>query len=257
MAKPGDTESVVGPGATDKNEEDLISESQNNEVKPPADAKPAKPAPVKSSFLDRRKAREAAGPASKTTAGAKAPGAKAAGGKKSTGAGAVRSGREGARLRRVALRALAALVLIAVIVVGAVFGVAKHRIDERNDLRAQYAAFAEQVTVNLTSFSPDNVDNLQKTLLEKTSGYAKQQMEQSVSQIVELVKSGKMSTQSHILSTAVTKAEPDSGSAIMVFGWTMKSSDPKDGDAVVTYRWRVDMTRINGEMKFTNFEWVV
>ena len=54
----------------------------------------------------------------------------------------------------------------------------------------------------------------------------------------------------------MTKAEPDEGSVIMVFGWEQRSLDGKIPTQVQTFRWRVDMTRINGDLKVTNFEWV-
>lgn len=43
---------------------------------------------------------------------------------------------------------------------------------------------------------------------------------------------------------------------IVVYGWQMKPEDPKEETIVQTFRWRIDITRINGELKMTNFEWV-
>ncbi|MFW0788581.1 hypothetical protein [Gordonia sp. CPCC 205333] len=213
---------------------------------------PVKASPLQKSFLERRKSRTQA----KSNQAAdnddhgdlwKTP----------THSGEVRrSAANRDKVIQIGSRVLAGVVLIAVLALGTLFGIGKYRADQRDELRAEYSAFAEQVTVNLTTLTPSNAGQLQKTLLEQTSGYAKQQMEQAAGQTVELVKQGKLNTKTTVLSTAVTRAEPDRGSAIMVFGWTSKPENPNDELVVETYRWRVDMTRINGQLKMTNFEWV-
>lgn len=257
------------------------SDTVTEDNKPTSRPVPVKASPLQKSFLERRKAREGAakagggaegGPAAATKAAATdADGADAAttaggrldpwqaapGTRGATGAAKVRrSATDPDQVKKIGLRVLAGVALVAVVVVATLFGIGKYRYDQREQLRAEYAAFAEQVTVNLTTLTPSNVDRLQKTLLDETSGYAKQQMEQAVGQTVALVKQGQMSTKTTVLSTAVTRADPDRGSAIMVFGWTSTPKDPKQETAVETYRWRVDMTRINGQLKLTNFEWV-
>ncbi|NMO04727.1 hypothetical protein HH308_26240 [Gordonia sp. TBRC 11910] len=255
---------------------DTVAEHDKTPSKPVATkpAAPVKASPLQKSFLERRKARETAGAAAAgTMSGAKKSGASASAKrdgaaesasisgrvdlqKSAVGREVRRAGADQGRIRQVGLRILAGVALVAVIAAAVLFGVGKHQYDRKNELRAEYSSFAQQVTVNLTTLTPSNVGQLQKTLLEQTSGYAKQQMEQAVKQTVELVKQGQLSTKTTVLSTAVTRADADRGSAIMVFGWTSKPNDPKQEMAVETYRWRVDMTRINGQLKLTNFEWV-
>ena len=104
--------------------------------------------------------------------------------------------------------------------------------------------------------NPSNVDQVLKTVQEDTSGRVKQQLQDSTQQAVGLVRDTNVETKTSILSEAVTKAEPDEGSVIMVFGWEQRSLDGKIPTQVQTFRWRVDMTRINGDLKVTNFEWV-
>lgn len=291
MAEPSNSDTV----SDQENADQENIEQEKAQPKRAAAKAPVKASPLQKSFLERRKAREAsaaagtganrggtAGKSSSASVAAqrgsrsgKADSAKAestevesADVESAVGSQRVdlnkpggvaevrRAGADRGRIKMVGLRVVAGLALIAVIAAAVLFGIGKYRYDQKDELRAEYASFAQQVTVNLTTLTPSNVGQLQKTLLEQTSGYAKQQMEQAVKQTVELVKQGQLSTKTTVLSTAVTRAEPDRGSAIMVFGWTSKPNDPKAEMAVETYRWRVDMTRINGQLKLTNFEWV-
>ena len=61
---------------------------------------------------------------------------------------------------------------------------------------------------------------------------------------------------SDALTLAALTGTDDEGSVIMVYGWEQRSLDGKAAPEYQTFRWRVDMTRINGELKMTNFEWV-
>ncbi|WP_232017026.1 hypothetical protein [Gordonia insulae] len=165
-------------------------------------------------------------------------------------------GKSSAGAKRVALASVCVVAIIACVAVSVVFGLGIHRYGEKNDLRTEYSDFAQQMIVNLTTLNPKNVDGALKTLEDKTSGRAQQQMQDSMKQAVGLVKDQNLTTETTILSDAVTKAEPDEGTVIVVYGWQMKSPDPKEETIVQTFRWRVQMTRINGDLKMTNFEWV-
>lgn len=151
---------------------------------------------------------------------------------------------------------LSVVVIIALLVTAAVFAIGLNRIDHRNDLRAEYSQFAQQMTVSMTSLNPKNVDAALKTMQDKTSGTAQQRLSQSMSQVVSLVREQNLEVASTVLSDAVTKATDSDGSVIVVYGWQMKPEDPKEETIVQTFRWRIDITRINGELKMTNFEWV-
>ncbi|MGC4961559.1 hypothetical protein [Gordonia sp. DT101] len=165
-------------------------------------------------------------------------------------------GTDSSRTKRIVLASVCSVVIIACVAVSVIFAVGINRYDKKNDLRAEYSDFASQMIVNLTTLNPNNVDGALKTLQDKTSGKAQQQMQDSMKQAVGLVKDQKIDTKTTILSEAVTKAEPDEGTAIVVYGWQMKNPDPKEETIVQTFRWRVQMTRINGDLKMTNFEWV-
>ncbi|GAB18521.1 hypothetical protein GOEFS_055_00340 [Gordonia effusa NBRC 100432] len=260
MAEPSNSDTVANqddgaaqstdtPGETD-------TATPKKSATPAKSAVPVKASPLQKSFLERRKTRTRAAEGESRTSAPQA-GTRARSSKTASRSGEVRRAAANRdKIIRIGSRVLAGVVLVAVLVLGTLFGIGKYRADQRDELRAEYSAFAEQVTVNLTTLTPSNAGRLQKTLLEQTSGYAKQQMEQAANQTVELVKQGKLNTKTTVLSTAVTRAEPDRGSAIMVFGWTSKPDNPNDELVVETYRWRVDMTRINGQLKMTNFEWV-
>lgn len=163
----------------------------------------------------------------------------------------------GRRSPRTIVGVVVALVVIVVCAVASVvFALGIARQDRTDDLRAEYSAFASQVLVNLTSMSPDTVDQTLRSVQEDTSGKVKQEVENNIQQVAALVRDGKLETRSLILSSAVTKAEPDEGSVIMVFGWHQRSLDGEVPSQEKVFRWRVDMTRINGDLKMTDFEWV-
>lgn len=152
--------------------------------------------------------------------------------------------------------AVAVVLIVACVAASVAFAVGIGRADRQSDLRAEYSAFAQQMIVDLTTLSPQNVDTAMKTLQDKTSGRALEQMQQSMKQAVGLVQDEKVDTKTTVISDAVTKADPNEGTVILVFGWQMKTPDPKVPIQIQTFRWRVQLTRINGDLKMTNFEWV-
>lgn len=170
------------------------------------------------------------------------------------GRGVAYRGRDSSSARRIVAAAVAVAVIVAAVVASVVFAVGISRQDRQTALRTEYSDFAKQVIVNLTSLDPDNTDEALKTLQNETSGRAQQQMQDSMKQATGLIRDQKITTKTTILSDAVTKAEPDEGSVIVVYGWEMTS--PGQETTVQTFRWRVDLTRINGAVKMTNFEWV-
>lgn len=156
----------------------------------------------------------------------------------------------------VIMSSLATVVLVIGVALSAAFAIGTHRYDTQNELRAEYSTFAKQMIVNLTTLNKDNVDEALKTLEDKTSGKAKQQMQDSMKQAAGLISEQNLNTKTTILSDAVTKAEQDEGSVMVVYGWQMDPVEKGEEMTVQTFRWRVDITRINGDLKMTNFEWV-
>ena len=153
--------------------------------------------------------------------------------------------------------AVCALFIVACVVASTFFAVGTSRLDHRNELRASYSGFARQMTIDLTSLNPGNVDKALQTVQDKTSGPAQQRIKQSMAQVTDLIRTQNQTVTSSVITDAVTKATDDEGSVIVVYGWEMKSQDPKQETVIQTFRWRVDITRINGDLKMTNFEWVV
>ncbi|SDU81939.1 Mce-associated membrane protein [Gordonia westfalica] len=192
------------------------------------------------SYRERRRARQASSSPGKATGDAK-----------------VRYRGSGRRSPRAVVGVVIAIVVIVVCAVASVvFALGIARQDEQNDLRSEYSAFASQVLINLTSMNPETVDQTLKSVQEDTSGKVKEEVQNNIQQVASLVRDGKLETKSIILSSAVTKAEPDEGSVIMVFGWHQQSLDGQTPAQDKVFRWRVDMTRINGDLKMTDFEWV-
>lgn len=178
----------------------------------------------------------------------------AATGPESSGVRYKGSGRTSART---VVGVVLSIVIIAVCAVASiVFALGIAHQDEVDDLRAEYSTFASQVLLNLTSMNPDTVDQTLESVQKDTSGKVKEEVQNNISQVASLVRDGKLETKTIILSSAVTKAEPDEGSVIMVFGWHQRSLDGQIPSQEKVFRWRVDMTRINGELKMTDFEWV-
>ena len=165
--------------------------------------------------------------------------------------------------------ALAAVVagalIVGLVVVSVLFAMGTNRIDDRAAQRAQYSAFARQMIVNLTSLSPTTIDQVTNTFETKTSGKAQEQLQQSLQQTTDLVKSQGVTTKGTILSDAVVDSDADSATVMLVSGWTMNTPPPAAGAApppadqgpvVQTFRWKLSITKINGDMKMTDIQWV-
>ncbi|MGU3291865.1 hypothetical protein [Williamsia sp. M5A3_1d] len=160
-----------------------------------------------------------------------------------------------------------AIVLIALVVASTLFAVNTSSIDDASAQRAQYSAFARQMIVNLTSLSPSTIDTATDTFENDTSGKALQQLQDTMQQTTDLIKTQGVSTKGTILSDAVVDSDADSATVLIVSGWTMKNPPPAQGSAAVppvtgddtvvqTFRWKVVVTKINGAMKLTDIEWV-
>lgn len=182
-----------------------------------------------------------------------------------------RSGIDRSRLGLLLAGGLGAVVLVALVAASTLFAVNTSSIDEASTQRAQYAAFARQMIVNLTSLSPTTVDTAVDTFQNDTSGKALQQLQDTMQQTTDLIKTQGVSTKGTILSDAVVDSDADSATVLIVSGWTMKnpaqqnpapakgsSVPPVTGDDTVvqTFRWKVVVTKINGAMKLTDIEWV-
>jgi Mce-associated membrane protein len=158
---------------------------------------------------------------------------------------------------RTALFGLGAAVLTVLLLAASIFfGVGAYRAQQREDLRAEYDAFAQQVTVNLTSLNKTNVDDIRKTLLDKTSGTAYENLSMVTQQIITQIEQHGIETQGRVLSSAVIEAEPDYGKVLMVLGWTQRIGNESSDVESQVFRWRVEMRRINGALKLTKFDWV-
>jgi Mce-associated membrane protein len=158
----------------------------------------------------------------------------------------------------IALLALVALGLIsAMAVASTLFVLGSNKIDDRNEQRAEYSAFARQIITNLTTLNPQNIDASIKSFQDNTSGKAMEQSGQSMEQTVNMIKSENVSTTGTVISEAVTASDADSATVIMVSSWEMDQPNVPDQQTILqTFRWRLDITKINGAMKLTNFEWV-
>ncbi|WP_299576470.1 hypothetical protein [uncultured Williamsia sp.] len=147
---------------------------------------------------------------------------------------------------------LAILVIAGLAAVSVFFAVSTSRIDDRAAQRAEYVAFARQMVVNLTSLSPSTVDSTLDEFRRDASGKALEDTSQTLQQTVDLIKSQNVTTKGTILADAVVSSDADQATVLIVSGWTMNNPQP----VVQTFRWKVTVSRIDGQMKLTGYEWV-
>ncbi|MBE7162634.1 MAG: hypothetical protein INR72_15455 [Williamsia herbipolensis] len=147
---------------------------------------------------------------------------------------------------------LAVLVIAALAAVSVFFAVGTSRIDDRAAQRAEYVAFARQMVVNLTSLSPSTVDSTLDEFRRDASGKALEDTSQTLQQTVDLIKSQNVTTKGTVLADAVVSSDADQATVLIVSGWTMNNPQP----VVQTFRWKVTVSRIDGQMKLTGYEWV-
>jgi Mce-associated membrane protein len=108
------------------------------------------------------------------------------------------------------------------------------------------------MVVNLTSLSPSTVDATLDEFRRDASGKALEDTSQTLQQTVDLIKSQNVTTKGTILADAVVSSDADQATVLIVSGWTMNNSQP----VVQTFRWKVTVSRIDGQMKLTGYEWV-
>ncbi|MCF8569998.1 hypothetical protein L5G32_06930 [Gordonia sp. HY002] len=169
----------------------------------------------------------------------------------------VGSGRSSSKTMLIAVgTALGAIVLVAAIVVSIVFMVASARIDDERELRANYDQFAQEVVVKLTTLNKENADSMLDFMNKHTSGRALQQMRESMKQATDLIREDDMKTKTTVVASAVENADEDAGSVLVVFVWESTAPEAPDKPVIETFRSRIDITRINGDLKLTNYEWV-
>ncbi|MBP0661462.1 hypothetical protein J8J07_21320, partial [Mycobacterium tuberculosis] len=66
--------------------------------------------------------------------------------------------------------AVCGVFIVACLIASTLFAVGTNRLEHQNDLRASYSTFARQMTIDLTSLNPGNVDKALQTVQDKTSG---------------------------------------------------------------------------------------
>ncbi|WOC11768.1 hypothetical protein [Gordonia sp. MP11Mi] len=169
----------------------------------------------------------------------------------------VGSGRSSSSTAMIAVSgALGVIVLVAAIVLTIVFTAASARIDDKRELRAEYDQFAQEVVVKLTTLNKDNADSMLDFMNKHTSGRALQEMRESMKQATDLIREDDMKTKTTVVASAVENADEDTGSVLVVFVWESTAPEAPNKPVIETFRSRIDITRINDDMKLTNYEWV-
>ncbi|MFT3660129.1 MAG: hypothetical protein QM809_01665 [Gordonia sp. (in: high G+C Gram-positive bacteria)] len=262
----------------------------------PAPEKPAAPVVRRSSPLDRVKKTAPAGKRkSAESTAAKNSAVKSSGTKNSGMKSAAKKDAEKKRTAaarpavprtttRVLVSSAGAVVLVIGTVLSVFFGMRYAQLADQRDLRAEYAGFAREVVVQMTTLDADNADNMYKLAMEKTSGRAQQVFRDNMKTVAELIRKGDAVTRTTVLTEAVSKATPEEGEVLMVVGWEHRSkktggkaaegksaegtsAEEKSAEGTSaegaseaplfqTFRYQVGMTRLNGELKVTDLEFV-
>lgn len=183
-----------------------------------------------------------------------------------TGAAVSRQVRTRPRLaltRWLAFWLLSAVLVVVLAVAGTVLGIGVYQADQQQRLRVEYADFARQLAINLTTFTPENVEETLASAREQVSGRAAEKLGETVGPTAAAVENSNFESRTTVISEAVTEATPTEGKVIMVFGTSMRDLAPEDPEVtpgqvveVQTFRWWFQVTRINDELKLTDFEWV-
>lgn len=171
-------------------------------------------------------------------------------------AAAPRSTVDRERAKRLIAAVLGVVILVGGTIASIFFGLGYHRISQERALRAEYATFARQVVVQMTTLDADNADEMYKLAMEKTSGRAQQVFRDNMKQVTDLIRKGDAVTKTTVLVNAVSEAEPNEGTVLMVVGWESRSKDGKTEPLFQTFRYKVGVTRINDELKLTDLEFV-
>ena len=152
--------------------------------------------------------------------------------------------------------AATAFIVVAGIVLSAVFGVQAYRINQDRELRAEYSSFAQKMVVSLFTLNADNADQMYKNVMENTSGRAKQMFQENMKNTAKMIREGDMVTKATVLADAVSKIEEDEGSVLVVLDWIGHPKKEEKAAQSASFRLRVDITRINGDLKMTYLDWV-
>jgi len=161
------------------------------------------------------------------------------------------------------LGVLAAVVLIAMIVGTVLFATATNRIDSKEQSRQQYVDFAKQMVVNLTTLNPQNVDQLGQQVFDNLSGAALNQLQTNLPGFISAVQKYSYSSKGNIVAAAIARddknepiADAKSATVLIVSGYQATSpQDPKDA-LLNSFRWKLVVTKINGQLKVTDMQWV-
>ncbi|WP_018178353.1 hypothetical protein [Jongsikchunia kroppenstedtii] len=175
----------------------------------------------------------------------------------------VRPRGSGRRMVLAIVAVFASVALVAMIVGAVLFATATNRLNSKDDSQQQYVDFAKQIVVNLTTLNPQNVDQLGKQVFDNLSGGALNQMQTNLPGFVSAVQKYSYSSKGTIIAAAVARddknepiADKNSATVLIVSGYQATSpQDPKDS-LLNSFRWKLVVTKINGQLKVTDMQWV-
>lgn len=158
---------------------------------------------------------------------------------------------------------LASVALVAMIVGSVLFATATNRLNSKEDSQQQYVDFAKQIVVNLTTLNPQNVDQLGKQVFDNLSGGALNQMQTNLPGFISAVQKYSYSSKGTIIASAVARddnnepiADANSATVLIVSGYQATSPQDPNDSLLNSFRWKLVVTKINGQLKVTDMQWV-
>ena len=161
-----------------------------------------------------------------------------------------------AGLGRAIAMVVAALLVVGGVVASVIFGMGLQRLAHERDLRAEYAAFARQVVVQMTTLDSENADAMYDLTLQRTSGRAQQVFRDNMKTVADMIRQADAVTKTTVLTEAVSESNDTEGTVLMVIGWESRDKAGQQEPMYQTFRYLVGMTRINDELKVTDLEFV-
>ncbi len=169
--------------------------------------------------------------------------------------GAKRAGVSSARKVAVVCWAVAAVVILALATTLVVLLSTDGSSGSDETDRVRFTQYAATMITELTTLNRDNVDRVTAQLKAAGAGTALGADDESLDQIVELVKTQNVTTTGKVVRTAVSKLSDSSATILLVSGWRMES--PGSQPQVKSFRWRVRVDKREGKMALGKIDWVV
>ncbi|WP_239476896.1 hypothetical protein [Nocardia arizonensis] len=154
------------------------------------------------------------------------------------------------------LLAAAAIVLVIGAVAGAVVSVlAVRSADHRDERRGEYVQTARQAVLNLTTIRADSAKEDIDRILSLASGQFKSEFDGRVDPFMSIVQQAKVVSNGEVVEAAIQSDDDDSAQVLVAAKQTLTNAGQAEPQTRY-YRFRVTVTRSNGELTASKVEFV-